>query len=218
MTQLVRIINPNSNAAVTAGMSEAVDCLRRTDGPRLDCVTIAEGPFGVETLQHVMQVEPLLRDAVVNDAEADAFVLGCYSDPGIHICREATKKPVFGIQESSALLAVSRGGAFGVISLSPASVERHMRYLRALGLASMCAGDRPANLSVAESEAGEGTFDVLRAVGRQLIEEDGARSVVLGCTGMAKHRGALEAALGVPVIEPTQAAASMAIGALALNW
>ena len=81
MTQLVRIINPNSNAAVTAGMSEAVDCLRRTDGPRLDCVTIAEGPLGVETLQHVMQVEPLLRDAVVNDAEADAFVLGVTAIP-----------------------------------------------------------------------------------------------------------------------------------------
>lgn len=218
MAALVRIINPNSNTAVTAGMSEAVEPLRRAGGPNLSCITFADGPVGVETLAHVMQVEPLLRNHVLADTDADAFVLGCYSDPGIHICREATTKPVFGIQECSALLAISRGGRFGVISLSPASVERHLRYLRALGLESHCAADRPANLSVAESEAGADTLACLTAVGRQLVDEDGARSVILGCTGMARHRGALELAIGVPVIEPTQAATSMAIGALTLGW
>jgi allantoin racemase len=218
MRGIVRVINPNSNTAVTDGMSTALDCLRSNDSPALECVTLSDGPLGVETLADVMQVEPLLRDYIVNDNDADAFVLGCYSDPGIHVCREATAKPVFGIQESSALLAISRGGSFGVISLSPASVERHMRYLRALGIDQMCAADRPANLSVAESEAGEETFAVLAEVGQKLVEADGARSVILGCTGMAKHRRALEVTLGVPVIEPTQAATSMAIGALALSW
>jgi allantoin racemase len=218
MTRVVRIINPNSNAAVTAGMSAAVECLRQAQGPELSCVTLDDGPLGVETLAHVMQVEPLLRDHVLADHGADAFVLGCYSDPGIHICREATTKPVFGIQECSALLAISRGGRFGVISLSPASVERHMRYLRSLGLDTHCAADRPANLSVAQSEASNDTFSVLVEVGKQLVDGDGARSVVLGCTGMAKHRDALQAALGVPVIEPTQAATSVAIGALGMGW
>lgn len=218
MRQLVRIINPNSNTLVTDGMSVAVQCLRYAGGPELSCVTLSGGPLGVETLAHVMQVEPLLRDHVVRDEAADAFVIGCYSDPGIHLCREATSKPLFGIQESAALLAISRGGRFGVISLSEASVERHMRYLRGLGLESHCAADRPANLSVAESEAGDETFATLVAVGRQLVTEDGARSVILGCTGMAKHRHALECELGVTVIEPTQAATSVALGALSLGW
>jgi allantoin racemase len=40
--------------------------------------------------------------------------------------------------------------------------------------------------------------------------------LVLGCAGMACHRAGLERALGVPVIEPTRAAASMALGAVLL--
>lgn len=215
---LVRIINPNSNTAVTDGMSEAVECLRAPGGPELVCATIAEGPFGVESLADVSRVEPLLRAYVENDTEADAFVIGCYSDPGIHLCREGTDKPVFGIQQCAALLAISRGGRFGVVSLSDSSVERHMRYLRTLGLEGQCAGDRAADLSVAESEAGAGTFARLTEVGERLVRDDGARSVILGCTGMAKHREALEAALGVPVIEPTQAAASVALAAVQMRW
>lgn len=215
---LVRIINPNSNVAVTDGMSAAVECLRSPGAPELACVTLADGPFGVESLADVARVEPLLRDYVENDSQADAFVIGCYSDPGIHLCREATDKPVFGIQQCAALLAISRGGRFGVISLSPASVERHLRYLRALELDGQCAGDRPANLSVAESEAGADTLERLTEVGRALVHEDGARSVILGCTGMAKHRAALEQALDVPVIEPTQAATSVAMAAVQMRW
>jgi Asp/Glu/hydantoin racemase len=36
--------------------------------------------------------------------------------------------------------------------------------------------------------------------------------VILGCTGMAGHRAAIEQAIGVPVIEPCQAAAAQALG------
>jgi Asp/Glu/hydantoin racemase len=39
----------------------------------------------------------------------------------------------------------------------------------------------------------------------------GARTVILGCTGMAHHRAAIEAAVGVPVIEPCQAAVALAL-------
>ena len=38
--------------------------------------------------------------------------------------------------------------------------------------------------------------------------------IVMGCAGMARHRRPLEAALGVPVIDPTQAAVAMAMGAV----
>jgi Asp/Glu/hydantoin racemase len=36
----------------------------------------------------------------------------------------------------------------------------------------------------------------------------------MGCAGMARHRNALEDALGVPVIDPAQAAVTMALGAV----
>ncbi len=55
------------------------------------------------------------------------------------------------------------------------------------------------------------TRAALVATGQRLVER-GAGAVILGCTGMAGHRAALEEALGVPVIEPCQAAVAMAIG------
>ena len=37
-------------------------------------------------------------------------------------------------------------------------------------------------------------------------------AIVMGCAGMARHRRPLEQALGIPVIDPTQAAVTMALG------
>ena len=53
------------------------------------------------------------------------------------------------------------------------------------------------------------------AVGRDLKDIDGADVIVMGCAGMARHRRALEDALRVPVIDPTLAAVTMALGAVA---
>jgi Asp/Glu/hydantoin racemase len=39
----------------------------------------------------------------------------------------------------------------------------------------------------------------------------GAGAVILGCTGMAHHRAAVESAVGVTVIEPCQAAVALAL-------
>ena len=69
-------------------------------------------------------------------------------------------------------------------------------------------------MSVAETASGEGTLARMEAVGRRLVEQDGADVLVMGCAGMARHRRPLEAALGVPVIDPTLAAVAMAIGAV----
>ena len=67
-------------------------------------------------------------------------------------------------------------------------------------------------MSVAETASGDGTLARMVSVGRELIDRDGANAVVMGCAGMARHRKALEAELGVPVIDPTQAAVAMALG------
>ena len=39
----------------------------------------------------------------------------------------------------------------------------------------------------------------------------------MGCAGMARHRANLEAELGIPTIDPTQAAVAMALGAVRLS-
>lgn len=214
MAATIRIINPNSNKAVTAGMAEAVAPLEFSGGPHLDCVTLEDGPPGIESQANVSQVEPLLADWVKSDNQADAFIIACYSDPGIHLCRETTTRPVFGIAECAVLTALTRGSQIGVISILPNSVSRHWRHLRERRLAHFCAGDRALGLTVAEVAEADTTYRRMRDVGVELRDEDGADVIIMGCAGMAKHRQNLQQELGVPVIDPTQAAAVMAIGAV----
>jgi Asp/Glu/hydantoin racemase len=155
-----------------------------------------------------------LRALVQADNSSDAFVIACYSDPGLHVCREGTARPVFGIAECGVLTALARAGRFGVIAIGQRSIARHMRYLRQMALIDRLAGERPLEMSVAETASGEKTLQRMVEVGRQLKEEDGAEAVVMGCAGMARHRRPLEDALGIPVIDPTQAAVTMALGAV----
>ena len=198
-------------------MSEAVEPLRLNNGPKIDCVTIANGPFGVESDEDVRVAATLVKEEIKSDREAAAFVIACYSDPGLEAARQETSRPVFGMAESAILTAVTRGGHFGVISILDQSVPRHMKHLEERGMAHFCAGDRPINMTVAESASADGAFKRLVEVGSDLRDKDGARSVILGCAGMARHRMALEAELGMPVIDPVQAGAAMAVGAVCLG-
>jgi allantoin racemase len=211
----IRVVNPNSNAAVTRGIDEALEPLRFADGPEIVCSTLEEGPFGIETQADVESVTLPLRRLVEADNASDAFVIACYSDPGLHLCREGTTRPVFGIAECGVLTALARAERFGVIAISQRSIRRHLRYLRQMGLLDRFAGERPLEMSVAES-ADSGTLRRLIEVGRELKDADGADAVILGCAGMARHRKPLEDALGIAVIDPTQAAVTMALGAVQL--
>jgi allantoin racemase len=148
------------------------------------------------------------------DNSSDAFVIACYSDPGLQLCRESTTRPVFGIAECGVLTALTRGGRFGVIAISQRSIARHVRYLRQMGLTERFAGERPLEITVAETASGEETLERMVDVGRQLKQQDGAETIIMGCAGMALHRKPLEDALGIPVIDPTQAAVAMALGAV----
>ena len=210
----ILVVNPNSNEAVTQGFADALRPLGFADGPAIVCRTLAEGPFGVETQVDVEAVALPLRRLVEGDNESDAFVIACYSDPGLHVCREGTTRPVFGIAECGVLTALARGDRLGVIAISSRSIPRYQRYLRQMGLLDRLAGERPLEMSVADTASGEGTFDRMVQIGRELRDLDRADAIVLGCAGMARHRRPLEEALGIPVVDPTLAAVTMAIGAV----
>lgn len=206
----ILVINPNSNEAVTAGLDAALEGYRRAGAPAIECVTLREGPFGIESqAQGDLLIAPLLR-LVESRSDAAAIVIACYSDPGLDSVRSITRVPAFGIQESGVLAAMGRGDRFGVIAISGGSVARHRRYMRRMGVLDRCAGDRPLDMTVDESARGEATFGRLVDVGTALIG-DGADVLILGCAGLARHRATLQAELGIPVIDPTQAAVAAAL-------
>ncbi|MDH4175470.1 MAG: aspartate/glutamate racemase family protein [Betaproteobacteria bacterium] len=219
MAQRILVINPNSTEAVTRGIDEACEPLRLTDGPGIDAVTLKEGPPGVETQQHVDGVvAPLINLVRQREKDYDAFVIACYSDPGLHSIREVTKKPVLGISECGILTALTLGQKFGVIAILKQSIARHLRYVGALGVSERMAGELPVGLPVTELADEKKTFGRMVAVGQALRDTHGADVVVMGCAGMARYRKPLQDAIGIPVVEPTQAAVAMALARVRLNW
>ena len=215
----ILVINPNSTEAVTRGIDEACEPLRISGGPQIDVMTLKEGPPGIETQQHVDSVvSPLLQTVKNREAGYDAFVIACYSDPGLHSIREATKKPVLGISECGILTALTLGQKFGVIAILDKSIPRHLRYMGALGVMDRLAGELPVGLGVTELGDEKRTFGRMVEVGKRLREAHGANVIVMGCAGMARYRKPLQDAVGIPVVEPTQAAVAMAIGRVRLGW
>ena len=219
MADSILVINPNSTAAVTRAIDEACEALRIPGGPAVECVTLEEGPPGIETQQHVDGVvDPLVRLVARREREHAAFVIACYSDPGIHSVREVTRKPVLGIAESGILTALTLGQKFGVIAILRKSIARHLRYIGALGVAGRLAAELPVQLGVTELADAQKTFGRLVETGAALRDAHGADVVVLGCAGMASYRRPLQDAIGIPVVEPTQAAVAMAIGRVRCAW
>jgi len=212
MSQRILVINPNSTQAVTDGIDRALEPLRLSGGPSFECVTLREGPPGIQSQRDVDGViGPLTRLIAERDADCSAFVIACYSDPGLFSAREVTNKPVLGISECGVLTALTLGHRFGVIAILAQSIPRHLRYLGAMGVMGRLAAELPVGLQVTELADAARTGQRMVDTGRRLVEEHGAHVIVMGCAGMAQYRAPLEDALGVPVVEPTQAAAGMAL-------
>ena len=206
----ILVINPNCSTDCSAGIDAAVAPFRFAGGPVLDVVTLREGPPAIYSWRdwHAV-VEPMCR--LIEREHADIYVIACASDPGIEAARAATDRPVLGVFRSAVAMAAARVEQFGVIAIVEASKGRHRTALRAMGLADRLAGEVALNVSMEELLRPEATrrrlIDAARELGRA-----GAGAVILGCTGMAHHRAAIEDAVGLPVIEPCQAAAALAIG------
>lgn len=113
--------------------------------------------------------------------------------------------------ESGVLTALTLGHRYGIIAILPNSVPRHIRTLRGLGLTERLAGDRPLGLRVEELSNPDRTAAHMAEVGRTLRDQDGADVLVMGCAGMARYREMLQTETGLPVVEPCQAAAGLAI-------
>ncbi len=205
----ILVINPNSSAACGAGIDAAVAPFRTPGGPAIDVVSVPDGPPAILSWRdwHAA-VEPMCR--VAEREPADAYVVACASDPGLEAVRALTGRPVLGVFRCAVAAALTRAERFGVIAIVEASRGRHLAALRAMGVADRLVGEVPLDVPM------EALLDPVAARGVLIdaamdLAALGAGAVVLGCTGMARHRAAVEQAAGVPVIEPCQAGIAMAL-------
>mgnify|MGYP001816111108 FL=1 len=143
------VINPNSSTGVTEGIDRAIDPLRAWGHP-IRCLTLAEGPPGIETDAHVAEVVAPLKRRATSLEHASGIVVACFSDPGVAALRASLPLPVLGIREAAVSEALTLGDRFGVIAIGAPSVRRHLVAFDDMGVSARLAGDRPLGLSVTE--------------------------------------------------------------------
>ena len=210
------VINPNSTEAVTDGMSEAVDSLRRPDGPAIECVTPAWRAAGGWRRRWTWRASslPICDYVRRRNDEAGAFVIGLLQRPPGCTRRERWRgHRCSGSRRARWATALTRGDRFGVISILAGSIPRHVRQVPGHGTRRPVRG-RPAG--------GPGRHRAwrrrrgLRAHGsrrkappRRVWRGRGESSAVRAWPGFSAP---LEDALGLPVVEPTRAAVTLALG------
>lgn len=151
-------------------------------------------------------VAPLLQTAKATNARA--LIVACFSDPGLEELRRASDVPVYGIAESAIKRAEQLGSKVGVVSSVADSVPRHDRYWARLGVSDLIVGDIPMGLGVLELGTPR-ALDLVIETGNRL-KDLGADVLVLGCAGMTHMQPAVEAAIGIPVVDPCEAAVQRA--------
>ena len=209
MHSRILMINPNSSRSCTEGIAEAVAPFAGPGLPRIDVTRLADGPPAIITWRDWYSVaEPLCRE--VEREQADAYVIGCVSDPGLEAVRAVTDKPVLGMFRCAVAAALTRAERFGIIGFTQKSLPRQRRALQSMGVEGQMAGWVPLDLPMEVLTDPVAPQARIAAAARQLADQ-GAEVIILGCAGMARHVGVTIEASGLPVIEPCQAGAAAAI-------
>jgi allantoin racemase len=199
----VLVLNPNSSRSVTDVIRQATEEAGLTR-VRFEVDQLDEGPPVLETEEDDIKVTPLVVDYVSRRRdEFDAFVIACHGDPGVAACREFSPH-VFGIGETSFLVACASAERFGVLTLGSGLVDVKWRQVERAGLRSRCVAVEPTETGVLHGVEADLDLEPYLRAGRTALDR-GAQALVLGCAGMVNVCRALQEALHVPIIEPVMA-------------
>lgn len=207
----ILIVNSNTNEDMTRRLQETAD---RLAGPGTT-VEAVHAPWGVGTVEGAydaafaaLATAELVRE---HADRFDAFIIACYSDPGLFACRELTDKPVLGLAQSSMLASAALGSRFSI--LSPLRQMRPIleNLVRLYGLERLCASVRTVDTDVLSAfSAGEEADRAFAREGRRALEEDGAEVLCLGGAIFAGRDHAISRLTGAPCIDGLSAAVKMA--------
>lgn len=161
-------------------------------------------------------IEPLCRLVAEQSPRTGAFVIACFSDPGLVQARKVTERPVLGIGECGALAALTQAETFGVVAILEESAVRQRARFAAMGLSDRFVESLPIGLGILEMEAAadDAILSRMIATGGILRDKHKVDALVMGCASFGRFRTALSTALGIPVVEPVRAAVAMALAAL----
>jgi len=196
------LINPNTTAAITdlvlaeAGKAAA-------PGTEVRAVT---GRFGARYIasraSYVIAGHAALDAYAEHGTDADAVVLACFGDPGLHALREMAHQPVVGMAEAACRAAVAEPGRFAIVTGGERWGPMLREFVAGLGLAGRLAAVETVAPSGADIASDPGpALDVLAEACRTCVEKHGASRVILGGAGLAGITPRLAGRVPAPLID-----------------
>lgn len=171
----------------------------------VDVLSATDGPLSIESeVEHEMAVESLLRLLDEHGNRFDAFVVGCFGDPGVEAMRELTTKPIVGPGAATFHTAAMIAERFSCLSIRDATASKH-RQIHDNHLTSRLASVRTVESGVLDVDHGSETVvDEMVEAATAAVEEDGAEAIIPGCMSLAYMQVHDDIAdeLGVPFLDP----------------
>ncbi|MES2960426.1 MAG: aspartate/glutamate racemase family protein [Pseudomonadota bacterium] len=198
----ILIVNANTSDIVTGKLRDAA---RAQAAPGTE-ITAVTGTFGARIIgtraEHAIGEHSTLALVSQHAPGHDAVVIGVSYDTGLRGARELLDMPVVGMTEAGLLTACMLGGRIGIITFGRRVLPLYHELIAGYGLTSRIAGWRTLESAAAYARGAHEALDreiVIAAL--DLVEHDGAETVVLSGAVMAGVPARLQKAVPVPLID-----------------
>ncbi|MEO8806575.1 MAG: aspartate/glutamate racemase family protein [Burkholderiaceae bacterium] len=213
----IRVINPNTSASMTAAIGAAAAAVA-APGTLIEAVQPSFGAPSIEGHHDDVWAAAGVAEQVRAGESADAFVIACFGDPGLHAARELARGPVIGIAEAAFHMAALLATGFSVVTTLTRTCVIAEHLVLQYGFERRCRGIHGTDIAVLDLEDPKSqAFERILACAEQALAQDRSGAIVLGCAGMADLCHALQQRLGVPVIDGVGAAVKLAEGLVGLG-
>lgn len=170
-----------------------------------------EGPASIESsVEEHLAIPGVLNGVVRAEKEGfDAFIVGCFGDPGVEPARELANIPIIGPCESSLAASISLGHKASIITVLENVIYSQWRVARVARLEERLASVRAVEVPVLNLATERShVIEAFVQEGKKAIEEDGADVLIPGCMSMAFLGIAedVQKELRIPVLNPAAVA------------
>jgi allantoin racemase len=198
----ILVLNANTTEFVTeTAAAEA----RRVASPGTEIVPVT-ADFGAAIVatrtEHAIAEHAAVMLAARHAPGCDAVVIAVSYDTGLKAVREMLAIPVVGMTEAALLTACMLGGRIGLVSFGRRVWPIYRELIDGYGLSGRIAGSRVLESTSAYRPGDTSELDALvAATAVELIEKDGAESIVVLGAVMAGTAHRNEDRVAVPVLD-----------------
>jgi allantoin racemase len=205
------VINGNSNLEASQNIEKSARSVINS-ATQVVMVTPEDAPKAIEGYySETLSAKAVLDEVARHQEQADAYVLACFSDPGLHAARSIVNIPVIGIAEASMHTAVQIAHNFSILTPLHRFHSILSRLVRSYHMEDYCAGIETFEAHVSEAASqSDDIYGMCLKIAEIAVEQKHAEAIILGGAVMAGMEQRLTVELGIPVLDPVKCAVAEA--------